>query len=695
MLLFVAALAVWLQEAARPWQDEVAAINLRRGLMAEQRLLAAGAPPQRAAALGRDLAAEKPQVLEIVPTITGKPERCLTCHKGIEPISDSHPTEAFGCVVCHGGNGLGLTKAQAHKGLRGRNPSSFNTVRDSCGSGPNGASCHANRETAAANTISRTRRGVMSTMTGVLTSLRVSWGAQDDFMARYGGIDASNPEAGQALPPGALTRIEKVRPGAPKGRAMKELADEQWRKFCARCHLNAGRDKGKSVHGQGCAACHGVRSDSGRYTGLDAAIWRNEPGHAKRHGLVQTPPVENCLRCHNRSGRIGLNFHGWMEDESGRVPWPHGNQQNHLSGGRSVRSLLPDAHAEKGMTCIDCHTSAEVMGDGNIYGRMRFQTEVRCASCHGASGKPVSLGQANRDTAYELRYGPLKTAPNLRPGQGLALSVKNRPLANVRQTGPDILVYSKSSPGKTHKAAQIHADPAHNIPGHERLACQACHSRWTPQCFGCHDYRYDHGGQMWDYAENRPTPGVWRESRDIYRFNKTVLGFDSRGQIRPFAPGCQAMLTVNGQTKPRISTSGPAVGSIVYTPVSPHTSRREVRPCRACHLDSAVLGRGGGPVALGQMEAGNIADLSGFGLDYDWDKLVNSEGNPLQAQTHQGARPLNNAEATRVLRFGKCLPCHDKATDPVVRDPAKAYKRIAKGGDHYQKHKLQVEKALK
>lgn len=695
LLLFGAALAVWLQEGDRPWQDEVVAINQRRGQQAEKRLLAAGTPPLHAAEVRRQISAEPPRMVEIVPTLSGKPERCLTCHKGIEQISVSHPTEAFGCVVCHGGNGLGLTKAQAHKGLRGRNPSRFETVRDSCGSGPNGAKCHAGRDIAAANTISRAKRGVMSTMTGVLTSLRVSWDAQDGFKARYGTIDVNNPEAGQTLPPGAVMRIEKVPPGLPQGRDLPQLADEQWRKFCARCHLNAQRESGHSAHGEGCAACHGVRDTSGRYQGLDAAIDRNTTGHAKTHEFLPAPEVENCLRCHNRSGRIGLNFHGWMEDESGRVPWTGGDQRQDLNGRRSVRHLLPDAHAQKGMTCIDCHTPMEVMGDGNIYGRMRYQTEVRCTSCHGAPGKPIALGPPNRDTAYELRYGPLKGAPKSERGQMMALSAKNRPLANVRASGGKVLVYSRSTPGKVQESAQIDTDPAHNIPGHERLACQACHSRWTPQCYGCHDYRDDEGGQMWDFATQKPTPGVWRESRDLYRFNKTVLGLDFRGKIRPFAPGCQAMLTVNGQVKPQISRKGPAGGTIVTTPVSPHTTRREVRPCRSCHMDPAVLGRGGGPVELGQVEAANTADLSGFGIGYDWDKLAGADGEPLQAQTHQGARPLNNAEAARVLRFGKCIPCHVKPTDPVVRDPAKSFKRIAKGGDHYKKHKLQVEKYLK
>ncbi|HEC22162.1 MAG TPA: hypothetical protein ENI95_04520, partial [Chloroflexi bacterium] len=51
---------------------------------------------------------DDPQVRLITPTLTGEPELCLTCHEGIEQISDSHPTDVFGCVICHGGDRLSL-----------------------------------------------------------------------------------------------------------------------------------------------------------------------------------------------------------------------------------------------------------------------------------------------------------------------------------------------------------------------------------------------------------------------------------------------------------------------------------------------------------------------------------------------------------------------------------------------------------
>lgn len=693
---------VWWQESHRPWQQEVRAINQERGRRLQARLLAQGLEPERAAALAAQEAAAPPQVVEIIPRAFGRPERCLTCHQGIETISPSHPPEALGCVACHGGQGLALTKAEAHRGLRGRNPSDLAVAQASCG-GPGGGAqvCHAGRSEEHANTVSRVERTIMATMTGVITSLRAAWGAQADFTARLATAAVADPLRPDPPPAGSLAELKAVPGGEPAGSGPANLADEHWRKFCARCHLRAQREAGPAAHGTGCAACHGARAESGRYLGQDAAIPADQPGHAAYHRLDPAPAEENCRRCHNRSGRIGLNYRGWMEDEGGRTPWSQGNPRQELSGGRSYRQMLPDAHAEKGLTCIDCHGGREVMGDGRLYGRMRDQTELRCETCHGGPKGPPALGPADSAARYEAAFGPLKAGPPLREGQRLALSAKDRPLANLRQTAKGLVLVSRARPGQTHPCPSIAADPRHRQPGHARLACQACHSRWTPQCFGCHDYRRGDYSQ-WDYAAGGPTPGAWQESRDLYRFADPVLGLDSRGQIRPFAPGCQVLLTeLDGQGRPMAGRAlqrhqGPPVGNgTVSTPIAPHTSRSEVRPCEDCHANPRALGLGDGPRRLGKPGGEPLADLRAAGWPADWSALADATLEPIAGQTHAGARPLNRVEVARVLRFARCLPCHRLPADPVLADPRQAYARIAPGGDHYLKHQAQVEGALR
>ena len=80
-----------------------------------------------------------PERVRLVPTLTGEPEYCLSCHADLPEISSSHPIETFGCVSCHGGEGLALEADLAHSTMRGgRNPSDLSVVEASCG----GSDCH-------------------------------------------------------------------------------------------------------------------------------------------------------------------------------------------------------------------------------------------------------------------------------------------------------------------------------------------------------------------------------------------------------------------------------------------------------------------------------------------------------------------------------------------------------------------------
>ena len=112
-------------------------------------------------------------------------------------------------------------------------------------------------------------------------------------------------------------------------------------------------------------------------------------------------------------------------------------------------------------------------------------------------------------------------------------------------------------------------------------------------------------------------------------------------------------------------------------------------------MNPRALGLGWGPRRLDEMASQPLSDLSAIAWPADWTALLNEQGQPLQGTTHQGARPLNKDEISKVLRFARCLPCHRKPGDPVLKDPALAYKRIGPGGDLHAKHQAQEAKALK
>src|SRR5512137_1716721 len=149
-----------------------------------------------------------PVARSITPTLTNKPELCLTCHAGIEEISPSHPVETFGCVICHGGNALALDKNLAHAGLRGgKNPSDFSVVEASCG----GSQCHSGAAADHNDHIQRALTSIQGTYAGAIAQVRRSFGAQPDGTAHYGVYTVSDD---QVISPKAVPALAKFDPAA-------------------------------------------------------------------------------------------------------------------------------------------------------------------------------------------------------------------------------------------------------------------------------------------------------------------------------------------------------------------------------------------------------------------------------------------------------------------------------------------------
>ena len=111
----------------------------------------------------------QPNPVELIPTLTGQPEYCITCHADVPDISPSHPNKTFGCVTCHGGERLALNADLAHSSMRGgANPSDLSVVEQSCG----GGNCHSGSEAQDRNHIERVMTSVQSTYAGAIASIR-------------------------------------------------------------------------------------------------------------------------------------------------------------------------------------------------------------------------------------------------------------------------------------------------------------------------------------------------------------------------------------------------------------------------------------------------------------------------------------------------------------------------------------------
>ncbi len=620
------------------------------------------------------LSKRTPEIIETRPFAGKLPaERCLTCHFGIEDVSASHPSSVFGCVTCHGGNGPDLTVRGAHIGLRGgRNPARLDLALQSCGSKlPGLGVCHAEREHPLLNRAENVPRSIMATNAGIVSILRFQWGLGTEPIPRF---------AIRAVSDGK-TSLAQVPPEFAKDGALS-VADSHFRKFCAACHLWGQSSTEKMGRLEGCVACHAPYGQNGRYQGGDPTVKRDEPGHAATHTITNRVPDERCRACHNRSARVGLNYHGEMESTQYGTPFVRGGlNDSTLSDDRFVLRLVPDVHHEKGMGCIDCHTGQETMGDGVIYGEMKDQIEIRCEDCHGGYATPPRSMTVEKHDPLVQTLARSSAFIKVSEGDTILRTSKGRPLPHVRQTHKGFQLTSKLT-GKEHPVRVITGKRnGHTIKGHERMECDTCHSAWSPQCYGCHQM-LDSRHKGLDHISGKMTEGRWTEGRGYFRFDRNILGINSRGRVGILVPGCQVWNTVvdaKGSVIPpydsKIVGLKNGLTSIAMGPIHPHTSRKEVPRCVDCHLDAKAVGLGDSLLAWNErkeaLEPTPIYDsrASGLKIPYPLEAVVDARGTILQGTSHSLSRGFNAEELRRIVGIAPCLPCHDRYDDPVWEKP--------------------------
>ncbi len=676
IVLILGLLVSWHRSASPEWyqyQQKAMALQLER----KSKELAAESDPEKRKLLEtsiRLLKTKKPEIIEISPFGGKLPvERCLTCHFGIEDMSQSHPNSVFGCVICHGGNAPDLSVQGAHKNLRGgKNPSDLENAVASCGGGNiQGITCHGSREDKLLNRAEHVQTSLMSTNAGIIGILRFQWGVDDISNFRFGIQPVTD----------GVHSLKQIPPDRPQ-KDLVDLSNSHFRKFCGSCHLWGSRSGENVQRRAGCASCHGTYGSG--YLGDDPTIDRKDPSRPTTHSLTNKVADERCKSCHNRSARIGLNYHGEMESSQYGTPYVNGTLNHHEIDGRFMWKLVPDIHSEKKMACIDCHTGQDTMGDGHLYPRMKDQVEIRCEDCHGSPSKPPETMRVSKwDPLVTslLRTSPLKATE----GDTILKTSKGRPMPNVRVTDKGIFLTAKIT-GKDHPVRVITGKrDGHAIKGHERLECDVCHSAWSPQCYGCHQ-ALDFRSEAKDHLSQKSSIGRWSEGRNYFRYERNILGINSRGKVGILVPGCQVWNSV-------ISPDGKILGgydskimplkngltSIAMGSTHPHTTRKESPRCIECHLDPKALGLGDGMYSVDgkgiQLEAQFDSKSSGLNIDFSLESIVDSEGKNLQSTSHPESRGFNKEELQKIINISQCIVCHDRYDDPVWRLPGPYFLR--------------------
>ncbi|WP_163336889.1 amino acid ABC transporter substrate-binding protein [Desulfopila sp. IMCC35008] len=548
-----------------------------------------------------ELLIERPATLQL--TSAGSVDMCLSCHKD-EKLDTAHDAKVIGCAPCHLGNPLAIEKEKAHAGMV-INPGDLRHADRTCST----EGCHP-------ADIHKVKNSLMATNRGILGTLLYYWGE----------TESQDTE---------LTVEDLLESGETS------LALDYFRKLCATCHLwkqkndLEGAPQFFNEKGGGCTACHfHVPADSKTSTqSLEGDNVISEEDEKKQHPHITAAVSQvNCIRCHNRSGRIGLSYIGIFESEGYGTPYEKGGMSSkQLPGARFYLEIADDIHHRKGMECIDCHTREEIMGDGTSYAHYEDQLEISCEVCHSET-----------------------------PG----VTRKDRELNNVEQDDIGYTLYGKidkkKRPLKTPKKGVCDFTP------HKRVTCEACHSTWVPQCYGCH-VKQDKREVHLDKLTLTETPGLWEEGRSYIRYEKPMLGMWNEDVVI-VTPGCQDIVTMVDEKG--VEKAG--FNRFTMAAINPHTTQEQGRSCVDCHVSPKTVGLGEGTISESNGELVFTRVDRGTdsvnGVTPPFDGYVTIKGEPLQYSSRPEVRPFNGEELERILRVGLCVDCHNRYDDPVWKE---------------------------
>jgi len=562
-----------------------------------------------------------------VPFVADRREGCLACHKGMKGLIPAHDPKSIGCASCHLGNPWTLDKMLAHAGMT-RTPGNLSIVDRTCGT----SNCHGDQA-------ARIHHSLMNTMSGVVAVDKYVFGENGDLNAHY---DVA---------------------------ALKHSpADSHLRNLCASCHLGQEKEQpgpaNEMDRGGGCSACH-LRYDAASEAELHPSAGSAAPEHHPDISL--SIPSVACFGCHSRSGRISTSFEGWHETlqdgETARASNSGPGQFRVLADGRVFARHPADVHAEKGMTCVDCHLASEVMGDGSTPAHEDEAIRISCVDCH-AAGPSSTKDFAHLDPETQ---------------QIAAMRKLNEPMRQFVVTHsctvayPNVYLDSAGRPvvSLINTTTLLHPKPMKRVCSadmHKRLECSTCHTAWAPQCITCHT-SFDPKGHGFDHLAGKFLRGAWQEQSDHYLDDAPSLGIErvvsAQGvdleRVATFVPGM--ILHLDGAGGPEHPG---ARFRRLFAPASAHTTAAHARDCRSCHMNPLALGYGRGQLkylvtrrsATWQFTPAFAASPED-GLPQDaWIGFLEEPGKDLA--TRKRARPFTLEEQRRILLVGACLSCHNE-----------------------------------
>ncbi len=532
-------------------------------------------------------------------------ESCLSCHSGMTGFSDAHNPEAIGCSSCHLGNINSDIKEIAHQGIVSI-PGNFSNVSKTCST----TNCHKSE-------FERVKNSLMTTNSGIVS------------IDKFAFEEVNHTDT--------FFHIENIQGTA---------ADRHLKNLCYKCHLGYEKKHPGATselsRGGGCLACHlnynKHKIDSLAHPSLDLNIGN-----------------EKCFGCHSRSSRISTNYEGWYETVLSKEEVKDSSKYRILLDGRVFAHAADDVHHRAGLLCIDCHSSIDVMGDGQRYNHQSDAVKIRCTDCHPKAGfNKISREKAGIIAAkdYVLRKYKYKSKEFI---------ITQKDSVALVNTGFD----SKGAPFLIGKINQkIHhlktqPDACQKDKVHGKLDCSMCHTSWVTSCIGCHT-GYDDKVKI----KGKTKRGKWYE--EIGEFNKSLpvmgVSFDEEKTITPSIPGMIMTLDKTGFKGEKYGHD--SIFLRLFAPISAHTINSKSRSCRSCHLNPEAIGYGKGTLMFdkntGKWSFESLYDIAiQDSLPQDaWIGFLSAIDKKNRYSAHQNFYPLDLEEQIKILKVGSCIYCH-------------------------------------
>lgn len=389
-----------------------------------------------------------PKPIALTPILTGQVEYCLSCHGDLAEISKSHPVQSFGCVLCHGGERLALDATLAHSTMRGgKNPSDFTVVQASCG----GTNCHSGAAEEFRNHIQRATTSIQATYAGAIANIRYTFGVQPDLKARVGIFAVQVPGSTSGIT--GLAAFDPAQETNPFVQAFGEN--------CLICHLSAQpvQTGGRFDHFTGCSSCH-TPTQFIDLTSVDTSI------ATQIHQLTTAILYNQCDTCHNR-GNYDLRKVTFDQRQDHPTDRLHDYYQP-ISQFTSCEWMLD---------CVDCHTRAEAMGDGNLYSSKTDIRYIQCKTCHGTLTELPQTRTLTDPNDLAFRLELLNPVIDLKPGDTILVTEKDEPLWNIRLLADGTYEMFGKTDGQRYVFRPVRGSACTQDPSRQDSgSCHKCHS---------------------------------------------------------------------------------------------------------------------------------------------------------------------------------------------------------------------------